>query len=151
MSTESMMPSNHLILCRPLLFLNNNFMTFTITNEMHVHIKMSIRVKVPFSSQTHSLWASYWLGYFITLEGQSSGLLKWLSNGEPTCQCKKRGFYPWVGKTSWRRKCQPLQYSCLGNPMDRGAWWGTVHEVTRVGHGLLTEQQQEQQGIEVKV
>ena len=23
----------------------------------------------------------------------------------------------------------PLQYSCLGNPMDRGAWWATVHRV----------------------
>ena len=23
----------------------------------------------------------------------------------------------------------PLQYSCLGNPMDRGAWWATVHGV----------------------
>ena len=26
----------------------------------------------------------------------------------------------------------PLQYSCLGNPMDRGVWWATVHAVTRV-------------------
>ena len=25
----------------------------------------------------------------------------------------------------------PLQYSCLGNPMDRGAWWATVHRVTK--------------------
>ena len=25
----------------------------------------------------------------------------------------------------------PLQYSCLENPMDRGAWWATVHGVTR--------------------
>ena len=24
----------------------------------------------------------------------------------------------------------PLQYSCLENPMDRGAWWATVHEIT---------------------
>ena len=23
----------------------------------------------------------------------------------------------------------PIQYSCLGNPMDRGAWWATVHDV----------------------
>ena len=29
----------------------------------------------------------------------------------------------------------PLQYSCLENPMDRGAWQATVHEVTRVGAG----------------
>ena len=28
-------------------------------------------------------------------------------------------------------KCNPLQYSCLENPMDGGAWWATVHEVTK--------------------
>ena len=33
----------------------------------------------------------------------------------------------------------PLQYSCLGNPMDRGAWWATVHGVARVGHDLTTK------------
>ena len=33
----------------------------------------------------------------------------------------------------------PLQDSCLENPMDRGAWQATVHGVTRVGHDLLTK------------
>ena len=33
----------------------------------------------------------------------------------------------------------PLQYSHLGNPMDRGAWWATVHGVARVGHDLATK------------
>ena len=28
----------------------------------------------------------------------------------------------------------PLQYSCLENPMDRGAWWATVHGSQRVRH-----------------
>ena len=28
----------------------------------------------------------------------------------------------------------PLQYSCLGNLIDRGAWWATVHGVQRAGH-----------------
>ena len=28
----------------------------------------------------------------------------------------------------------PLHYSCLENPMDRGAWWAAVHGVTRVRH-----------------
>ena len=32
----------------------------------------------------------------------------------------------------------PLQYSCLENPMDRGAWKPTAHGVTRVGHDLVT-------------
>ena len=33
----------------------------------------------------------------------------------------------------------PIQYSCLGNPMDRGAWWATVHGVTRVRHDLASK------------
>ena len=33
----------------------------------------------------------------------------------------------------------PLQCSCLENPMDRGAWQATVCEVTRVGHDLVTK------------
>ena len=33
----------------------------------------------------------------------------------------------------------PLQCSCLGNSMDRGAWQATVHGVTRVGHDLVTK------------
>ena len=35
----------------------------------------------------------------------------------------------------------PLQYSCRENPMDGGAWWATVHGVTRVRHGLVTKPQ----------
>ena len=32
-----------------------------------------------------------------------------------------------------------LQYSCLENPMDGGAWLATVHGITRVGHDCVTE------------
>ena len=32
-----------------------------------------------------------------------------------------------------------LQYSCLGNPMYRGAWWATVHRIARVRHDLTTQ------------
>ena len=35
----------------------------------------------------------------------------------------------------------PLQYSCLGNPMDRGAWQATVHEVTKSQTWLGNTQQ----------
>ena len=31
----------------------------------------------------------------------------------------------------WSRKWQPLQYSCLENPMDRGAWWAIVHGLAK--------------------
>ena len=33
----------------------------------------------------------------------------------------------------------PLHYSYLENPMDRGAWQATVHDVTRMGHDLATK------------
>ena len=33
----------------------------------------------------------------------------------------------------------PLQYSCLENPMGRGAWWAIVHGVGRVRHDLVTK------------
>ena len=36
----------------------------------------------------------------------------------------------------------PLQYSCLGNSMDKGAWRAIAHGVTKVRHDLMTEQQQ---------
>ena len=35
-----------------------------------------------------------------------------------------------------------LQYSCLGNPMDRGAWWATVHRSQKSRQDLVTKQQQ---------
>ena len=57
------------------------------------------------------------------------------NNGkELTCQCrrcKRHRFDPWVRKIPWRRAWQPLQYSCLENPMDTGAWWATVHGVAK--------------------
>ena len=35
------------------------------------------------------------------------------------------------GRSPGEGKSNPLQYSCLGNPMDRGAWWATVHRVAK--------------------
>ena len=32
-----------------------------------------------------------------------------------------------------------LQYACMENPIDKGTWWATVHEVTRAGHDLGTK------------
>ena len=42
------------------------------------------------------------------------------------------GSIPGSGRSSGRRHGNPLQDSCLGNSMDREAWWTTVHGVTRV-------------------
>ena len=40
------------------------------------------------------------------------------------------GLIPGLGRSPGEGNGNPLQYSCLGIPMDRGAWWATVHGVT---------------------
>ena len=44
------------------------------------------------------------------------------------------GSIPGLGRSPGGGRGNPLQYSCLENPMDRGAWWATVHGVARVRH-----------------
>ena len=41
------------------------------------------------------------------------------------------GSIPGSGRSLGVGNGKPLQYSCLGNAMDRGAWWATVHGVAR--------------------
>ena len=59
------------------------------------------------------------------------GLLWWLSAKESACQCRRHGFYPWVRRSPGEGNGNPLQCSCLGNPMNRGAWQATVHGVAK--------------------
>ena len=44
------------------------------------------------------------------------------------------GSIPGSGRSPGEENGNPLQYSCLENPMDGGAWWATVHGSQRVGH-----------------
>ena len=46
---------------------------------------------------------------------------------------------PWVGRSPGGGHGNPLQSSCLENPMDRGAWWATVHGSQRVRHDLASK------------
>ena len=50
---------------------------------------------------------------------------------ESTCKAGDLGSIPGLGRYPEGVRGNPLQYSCLENPMDRGAWWGTVHAVTK--------------------
>ena len=43
---------------------------------------------------------------------------------------RQMGLIPGLGRSPLEGTGNPLQYSCLGNPMDGGAWWATVHGVT---------------------
>ena len=63
-----------------------------------------------------------------------NGLPRWYSGKESVCQrrrFKKLGFDPWVGNIPWRRKWQPTAVHLPENPMDRGAWWAAVHDLTK--------------------
>ena len=62
------------------------------------------------------------------------------SGKEPTCQCRghkrcrfEMGLIPGSRRYPEGGHGNPLQYSCPKNPMDRRAWWATVHS-QRVGH-----------------
>ena len=73
-------------------------------------------------SAAHSKILSLW---------KKKGLPRWLSGKESACNAGDPGSIP-----GWRRSPgvgngNPLQYSCLENPVDRGAWQGTVHRVAK--------------------
>ena len=53
---------------------------------------------------------------------------------------REAGLIPGLGRSPGGGHDNLFQYSCLENPMDREAWWSTVHGVTRVGHDLAAKQ-----------
>ena len=50
---------------------------------------------------------------------------------ESACNTGNLGLIPGSGRFPGEGNGNPLQYSCLGNPMDRGAWWAIVHGVSK--------------------
>ena len=48
-----------------------------------------------------------------------------------TCNAGNPSSIPGLGRSLGEGNSNPLQYSCLENPMDRGAWWATVHGVAK--------------------
>ena len=56
----------------------------------------------------------------------------WLSSKESACNAgdtRDAGLIPGSGRSPGGRNGNPLQNSCRENPMDKGAWWATVHRV----------------------
>ena len=59
---------------------------------------------------------------------------RWLGGKESAYQAGDMGdvrLTHGLGRSSGEENGNPLQYSCLGNPMDRGAWRATVHRVSK--------------------
>ena len=61
----------------------------------------------------------------------SKGFPWWLSTKESTCQAGDPGSIPGSRRSPKKEMANPVQYSRLGNPMDRGTWWATVHGVAK--------------------
>ena len=80
-----------------------------------------------------------WVFFSITLR---IGLPWWFSSKDSTCSegdSGDLGSIPGSGRSPGRGHGNPLQYSCLENPVDRGAWWATVHGVTKSQHNWATK------------
>ena len=67
------------------------------------------------------------------------GLPWWLSGKESACDAGDVSSIPELGRSPEEGNGNPFQYSCLENPMDRGAWWVTVHAVARIIHDVATK------------
>ena len=76
-----------------------------------------------------------------------SGLPWWLSSKEATCQCKICTSIPGSGRSPAEGNGNPWQYSYLGNPMDRGAWWATFHRISK-SWTRLSDQTTTRSGLE---
>ena len=50
----------------------------------------------------------------------------------PLANAREAGLIPGLGRSPGGGHGNPLQYSCLGNPMDRGAWRAIVHAVIKI-------------------
>ena len=71
--------------------------------------------------------SDYTFTFFLTVLGFLGG-----SDGkESTCNARDPDLIPGLGRASGVWNIYPLRYSCLENPMDRGGWQATVHEVTK--------------------
>ena len=77
-------------------------------------------------------------------------LPRWLSGEEPTCQCRKHGFNPWVKKILWRRKWQPTPIFLPGKSYGQRSLagyspWGhkgVVHDLATNNNKILQKRQE---------
>ena len=64
------------------------------------------------------------IDFHMDFRGSSDGKASAYNAGDPAS-------IPGSGRSPGEGNSNPLQYSCLENPMDRGAWWATIHGVAK--------------------
>ena len=89
----------------------------------------SLKKSIPglLQEMLYSIKGAWRLFFLVTM----SMLPWWLSSKESACNAGDAGSIAGSGRYPGEGKGNPLQDSCLENPMDRGALWATVHGVTK--------------------
>ena len=151
MSIKSVMPSSHLILCHPLLLLPPIPPSIRVfSNESALSMRWpkywSFSLSISPSNE-HSVLVSFrmdWLD-LLAVQGTCKSLLQHHSPKASILQClafftvqlshpymtTELGLIPGSGISSGEGNGYQLQYSCLENSVDKGAWEATVHGVTK--------------------
>ena len=85
----------------------------------------------------------YWSGLSFPSPGDLTSKLKGaFPDGSavrnPSANAEDAGSIPGSGRSSGEGNGNPLQYSCLGNPMHRGAWWATIHGLQKKSRTQLS-------------
>ena len=78
----------------------------------------------------------------MTVSKSERGLSRWFSSKESVCNAGDAGdlgSIPGSGRSLGAENGNPVPYSCLGNPIDRGAWQATVHGVAKSQTQLSTQ------------
>ena len=92
-------------------------------SSVHGIFQARILEWVAISFSRGSSWPRNWTGVSCVPAG---------SEGKASaCNVGDLGLIPGLGRSSGEGNGNPLQYSCLENPMDRGAWWATIHGVAK--------------------
>jgi len=127
MSIDTVMPSNHIILCRSLHLLPSILPSIRVfSNESVLRIRWPKHWSFSFSicpSNEYLELISFRIDWFDLLTGQGAlkSLLQHHNSKTLILQCSSFS----IGEGNGT----PLQYSCLENPMDGGAWWAAVHGI----------------------
>ena len=112
--------------------------------KIHLH-SLSLHVNTTLKSQIHNkmpLLKNYILLDIVPFFGAnriSSGLSWWLNNKESACNAGDEDSIPGLERSPGERNGYQLWYSCLGNPMDRGAWQAIAYGVSREGYNWVTK------------
>ena len=119
--------------------------------EMHLHPSPWPSLPLPhhhFTLAIENLTEDSWATIFVLFLGSNingqevcivylyfsfsyMGLPWWLRGEESACNVEDPVSTPELGRCPGEGKGNSLQYSCLGNPMDRGAWRATFHGITK--------------------